>query len=137
MRGGGNSLTRTNAAPRDYYVFPSIDVTADRLRFAEQNGLSLDTCRFDTFDFFFSMTGRARFATGKIRVINLRVRNRRTFEENGRKIARVGLNRPITVTRRATIEPAGYDLVCDQGRLEAFIELKSGATPAIVIVPTS
>ena len=51
-----------NAAPRDYYVLPSIDMTADRLRLAEQNGLSLDAYRFDTLDFFFSMAGRARFS---------------------------------------------------------------------------
>jgi hypothetical protein len=37
-------------------------MTADRLRLAEQNGLSLDAYRFDTLDFFFSMAGRARFS---------------------------------------------------------------------------
>ena len=32
-----------------------------RLRLAEQNGLSLDSSRFDTLGFFLSMAGRARF----------------------------------------------------------------------------
>ncbi len=71
--------------------------------------------------------------TDMIRILNPRVRNRRTFEEMVESIARIGLKRPITVTRRADTEPAEYDLVCGQGRLEAFIELKQDAIPAIVI----
>ncbi|MBK4218107.1 ParB/RepB/Spo0J family partition protein [Paracoccus caeni] len=71
--------------------------------------------------------------TDMIRILNPRVRNRRTFEEMIESIARIGLKRPITVTRRADTEPAEYDLVCGQGRLEAFIELKQDAIPAIVI----
>ena len=71
--------------------------------------------------------------TDRIRILNPRVRNRRTFEEMVESIARIGLKRPITVTRRAGMEPAEYDLVCGQGRLEAFIELKQDAIPAIVI----
>jgi DNA invertase Pin-like site-specific DNA recombinase len=55
-------MDELNAAPRDYYVLPSIDMTADRLRLAEQNGLSLDAYRFDALDFFFLMAGRARFS---------------------------------------------------------------------------
>jgi len=54
-------MDELNAAPRDYYVLPSIDMTADRLRLAEQNGLSLDAYRFDTLDFFFALAGRAKF----------------------------------------------------------------------------
>lgn len=71
--------------------------------------------------------------TDRIRILNPRVRNRRTFEEMVESIARIGLKRPITVTRRAGTEPAEYDLVCGQGRLEAFIELRQEAIPAIVI----
>tara|TARA_B000000460_G_scaffold197662_1_gene144292 strand:- start:105 stop:452 length:348 start_codon:yes stop_codon:yes gene_type:complete len=71
--------------------------------------------------------------TDKIRVLNPRVRNRRTFEEMVENIARIGLKRPITVTERAGTDPVEYDLVCGQGRLEAFIELKQDAIPAIVI----
>jgi ParB family chromosome partitioning protein len=71
--------------------------------------------------------------TDRIRILNPRVRNRRQFEEMVESIARIGLKRPITVTRRAGAEPAEYDLVCGQGRLEAFIELKQGSIPAIII----
>jgi ParB family chromosome partitioning protein len=48
-------------------------------------------------------------------------------------IAEIGLKRPITVAPRAGTEPTEYDLVCGQGRLEAFIELKQDVIPAIVI----
>lgn len=62
--------------------------------------------------------------TDRIRVLNPRVRNRRHFEEIVENIARVGLKRPITVSRRAGTDLEEYDLVCGQGRLEAFVELK-------------
>ena len=54
-----------------------------------------------------------------ITVLNPRARNRRVFHELITSIAHLGLKKPITVSRRRT-EP-GYDLVCGQGRLEAFI----------------
>ncbi len=47
----------------------------------------------------------------------------------------MGLKKPITVSRRRSAsegEPH-YDLVCGQGRLEAFIALNEEAIPAIVI----
>ena len=50
----------TNKTPRDYYLLPSIDMTADRLRLAEQNGLSLDAYRFDTLDYFYVLAGRTQ-----------------------------------------------------------------------------
>lgn len=71
--------------------------------------------------------------TDRIRVLNPRVRNRRTFEEMVANIARIGLKRPITLAPRAGTDPQEYDLVCGQGRLEAFIELKQDRIPAIVI----
>ena len=71
--------------------------------------------------------------TDSIRVLNPRVRNPRTFADMVENIAKIGLKRPITVTRRAETEPPEYDLVCGQGRLEAFIQLKQLAIPAIVI----
>ena len=71
--------------------------------------------------------------TDRVRILNPRVRNPKTFEEMVESIARIGLKRPITVTQRANTEPAEYDLVCGQGRLEAFIQLKQEAIPAIVI----
>ncbi|WP_196220703.1 plasmid partitioning protein RepB C-terminal domain-containing protein [Roseibium hamelinense] len=71
--------------------------------------------------------------TDSIRVLNPRVRNPRAFADMVENIAKIGLKRPITVTRRTDTDPQEYDLVCGQGRLEAFIELKQTAIPAIVI----
>lgn len=71
--------------------------------------------------------------TDRIRILNPRVRNRRNFKEMVENIARIGLKRPITVTRRADTDPTEYDLVCGQGRLEAFIKLKQTTIPAIVV----
>jgi len=71
--------------------------------------------------------------TDRIRILNPRVRNRRTFEEMVENIAKIGLKRPITVAQRAGTDPAEYDLVCGQGRLEAFMELQQDAIPAIII----
>lgn len=69
----------------------------------------------------------------RISILNPRVRNPRNFEEMVENIARIGLKRPITVAHRAGTDPAEYDLVCGQGRLEAFIELKQTVIPAIVV----
>ncbi len=59
----------------------------------------------------------------RITVVNPRSRNRRVFKEIVDNIAEIGLKRPITVTRRAHADGACYDLVCGQGRLEAYREL--------------
>jgi ParB family transcriptional regulator, chromosome partitioning protein len=66
-----------------------------------------------------------------ITVLNPRARNRRVFHELVSSIAHLGLKKPITVSSRGT-EPE-YDLVCGQGRLEAFIALGQSEIPAIVI----
>lgn len=71
--------------------------------------------------------------TDRIRVLNPRARNRRNFQEIVDNIARIGLKRPITVVKRAGSNPGEYDLVCGQGRLEAFIELNQPEIPALVI----
>jgi hypothetical protein len=39
-----------NRRPLDFYVFPKIDTANERIRLAEENGLSLDAYRFDTLD---------------------------------------------------------------------------------------
>lgn len=67
----------------------------------------------------------------KIRVINARSRNKAKFRQIVENISKVGLKKPITVSRREGDD--GFDLVCGQGRLEAF--LMGGATeiPAIVV----
>jgi len=70
----------------------------------------------------------------EIRYLNPRVRNRRNFQEIVQSIAKVGLKRPITVSPRKTeADSANYDLVCGQGRIEAFIQLGQTEIPAIVI----
>lgn len=64
-------------------------------------------------------------------VLNPRSRNKRIFNEMVRSIAKLGLKKPITVSARA--DGSGYDLVCGQGRLEAFAALGQTEIPAIVI----
>src|SRR5260221_10825044 len=68
---------------------------------------------------------------GEIAILNPRDRNQRAFNELVTSIAHLGLKKPITVTRQEN--GSGYDLVCGQGRLEAFIALGEAAIPAIVI----
>lgn len=66
-----------------------------------------------------------------IDVLNPRIRNRRIFEELVESIRAVGLKKPITVTRKTNGD--GYELVCGQGRMEAFISLGQMEIPAVVI----
>ncbi|MEG6507265.1 plasmid partitioning protein RepB C-terminal domain-containing protein [Nitratidesulfovibrio sp. 1201_IL3209] len=70
----------------------------------------------------------------EIHILNPRVRNRNIAEEIRRNIRNVGLKRPITVTL-STDPKTGkkYDLVCGQGRLEAFIDANETDIPAIII----
>ena len=66
-----------------------------------------------------------------INVLNPRARNRKVFNELVTSIAHLGLKKPITVSRR--VGTAVYDLVCGQGRLEAFIALGQREIPAVVV----
>jgi len=68
-----------------------------------------------------------------ITVVNPRVRNRKVFHEIVDNIADIGLKRPITVARRQTPQGPRYDLVCGQGRLEAFQNLGQHQIPAFVV----
>lgn len=69
-----------------------------------------------------------------IHILNPRVRNKRVFADIVENITSVGLKRPITVTKsESPVEGKLYDLVCGQGRLEAFIECGYSEIPAIVI----
>jgi ParB family chromosome partitioning protein len=68
-----------------------------------------------------------------IDVVNPRARNRKLFEEIVASIATVGLKRPITVAARRGPDGVRYDLVCGQGRLEAFRELGQATIPAVVV----
>lgn len=69
-----------------------------------------------------------------ITVINPRVRNRRSFREIVDNIAELGLKKPITVSRRDGPDGRRYDLICGQGRLEAYRSLGQTTIPAIVRV---
>lgn len=69
----------------------------------------------------------------RITVVNPRVRNKRVFEEIVANIAEIGLKRPITVSRRVAADGPFYDLVCGQGRLEAFKSLGQTEVPALVV----
>jgi hypothetical protein len=51
-----------NTAPLDFYLFPRIDVTSERLRMAEDNGLSLDAYRFDTLDYLYEIAAPVSIA---------------------------------------------------------------------------
>ena len=66
-------------------------------------------------------------------VLNPRARNRRQHREIVDNITAVGLKRPITVSRRRTEDAVRYDLVCGEGRLEAFRMLGETEIPAVVI----
>ena len=70
----------------------------------------------------------------QIQVLNPRTRNARTHREIIENIGMIGLKRPITVSRRDDDGGmAKYDLVCGQGRLEAFQQLGHRAIPAFVV----
>jgi ParB family chromosome partitioning protein len=71
--------------------------------------------------------------TDRITVVNPRIRNRRTFKGIVDNIAQIGLKRPITVSRRIEADGVHYDLVCGQGRLEAYQALGQREVPALVV----
>jgi len=53
-------LASANNGIRDYYLLPSIDVAAGKLRLAEANGTCLDGYRFDDLSHFFHLAQRTR-----------------------------------------------------------------------------
>ena len=70
----------------------------------------------------------------KIRVVNPRVRDPKKFEKIVENIAALGLKKPITVTAGIPGDDGAetFDLVCGQGRLEAFKALGQTEIPALV-----
>lgn len=70
-------------------------------------------------------------------MINPRKRNRKVFEGIVRSISQLGLKRPITVIRKISAEGEVFDLVCGQGRMEAFKVLGQTEIPALVIEATT
>ena len=71
----------------------------------------------------------------QIRIINPRHRDRRKFEPILQSIKNQGLKKPIQVSLRSLSETgeAGYDLVCGQGRIEAYLALGYKEIPATVV----
>lgn len=70
-----------------------------------------------------------------IEVINPRDRRPAPFKQLVASIAAVGLKKPITVSVHE--RPGRYELVCGQGRIEAFAALKAKEIPAILVDATT
>lgn len=68
-----------------------------------------------------------------IHVLNPRTRNRRQHREIVENIDAIGLKRPVTVRKRSDKVEEGYDLICGEGRLEAFRMLGATEIPAVVV----
>ncbi|MEQ1537892.1 MAG: plasmid partitioning protein RepB C-terminal domain-containing protein [Sphingorhabdus sp.] len=69
----------------------------------------------------------------RITIVNPRLRNKKVFKGIVENIAEIGLKRPITVTSRQGNDGPLYDLVCGQGRLEAFQQLGQSEVPALIV----
>jgi ParB family chromosome partitioning protein len=71
----------------------------------------------------------------RIRVLNPRFRDRKKFEKVLQSIRNLGLKKPIKVSTRLVKdgEEPGYDLVCGQGRIEAFQAMGQSEIPAVVV----
>lgn len=66
----------------------------------------------------------------QINVLNPRARNRRIHQEIIENILKAGLKRPIVVSRRRNSKDQfHFDLVCGQGRIEAFENLGWARNP--------
>lgn len=74
-------------------------------------------------------------AVDRIRILNPRYRDPKKFAKIVESIQNLGLKKPIKVSSRllADGEEPGYDLVCGQGRIEAFQALGLTEIPAIVV----
>lgn len=51
-------MDQPNRAPLDYYLLPRIDMNVPHLRLAEDNGVSLDSYRFDSLEAFHALSAR-------------------------------------------------------------------------------
>ena len=70
----------------------------------------------------------------QITVVNSRSRGKKKFQQIVGNIASVGLKKPITLARRTNREgEVRYDLVCGQGRLEAYLALGQKEVPALIV----
>ena len=70
----------------------------------------------------------------QIVVLNPRDRNNRVFEEIVGNIKKLGLKKPITVTRRTNLgEGKQYLLICGEGRMNALKAMGETTIPALVV----
>ncbi len=76
-----------------------------------------------------------RIPIAEIHIANPRPRNRARWQMIVANIREVGLKKPITVVRRGESDAEGkqFDLVCGQGRIEAFLALGETTIPAVVV----
>lgn len=51
-------MDESNAEPLDYYLLPRLDVSESRLKLTEDNGIFLDTYRFESLDTFYALSAR-------------------------------------------------------------------------------
>jgi len=51
-------MDQPNHAPLNYYLLPRIDMTVPRIRLAEDNGVSLDSYRFDSLEVLYGLSAR-------------------------------------------------------------------------------
>ena len=74
----------------------------------------------------------------QIHIANPRPRSRGRWQMMVANIREVGLKKPITVVRRKEPDAEGkqFDLVCGQGRIEAFVAIGETAIPAIITEAT-
>lgn len=79
-------------------------------------------------------TAIRQIAMEQIRILNPRSRNQKVFAKLVESIASLGLKRPITVVEGST-NGAGpmFDLICGQGRFEAYRALGEVQIPCIVV----
>ena len=75
-----------------------------------------------------------RIPIAQIHIANPRPRSRGRWQMIVANIREVGLKKPITVVRRSEPNADGeqFDLVCGQGRIEAFLALGETTIPAII-----
>ena len=75
-----------------------------------------------------------RIPIAQIHIANPRPRSRGRWQMIVANIREVGLKKPITVVRRSEPDADGeqFDLVCGQGRIEAFLALGETTIPAII-----
>ena len=70
----------------------------------------------------------------EIYIANPRHRDKLVFDKIVNNIDQVGLKKPITVSERNEhSDGTRYDLVCGQGRIEAFLALGQTTIPAIIV----